>query len=473
MESVSTISLEEFDALINGSADSELSDADHEIGDDGEQAPPPPPPSPTAIKADLWTMRHAERLADRDDLKAPLSELDVNELADLHAITFEPEFAFAENPEAGIVATRSKWMQELAESSDFATLHNSTQGNLSLAEIAVCSIGKQWREYRAMVIQNPDAASNPISSMVSTANACREAAAEVGGAKEALSALGLGGGGGADGKIDPKAAAEMFKRIRKNRTLRRILELAGRYRRLAQTKQFAKQVHGIDDVVGIELAGDIGRLIPSELSQLSDEDLELDALRRIAERQAMCRNYRGLESVGKGPIVVCVDESGSMDGEPIQNAKAMALALAWVARHQKRWCALVGYSGGTEGTRIALPPDGWDMNALAEWLEHFYSGGTTMDVPLAELPTTYWDELQCPKGKTDVIIITDAIVDVPQPMELAFNQWKKREDVKALGIILGREAGDLAKVCDRTWCIRSLSLDDDGGSDVIGEVLSI
>ena len=106
--------------------------------------------------------------------------------------------------------------------------------------------------------------------------------------------------------------------------------------------------------------GDVGRLLPAELARLVVPELELDALRRIAERQAMCREHHAAEPVGKGPVIVCVDESGSMEGEKDHTAKALALALAWVARHQRRWCALVAYSGDTGERLLPLPPGRWD-----------------------------------------------------------------------------------------------------------------
>ena len=97
-------------------------------------------------------------------------------------------------------------------------------------------------------------------------------------------------------------------------------------------------------------------------------ELELDTLRRIAERQALCREHHAVEPVGKGPIIVSVDESGSMEGEKAHTAKALALALAWVARRQRRWCGLVAYSGDTGERLLALPPGRWDEARLMDWL---------------------------------------------------------------------------------------------------------
>ena len=198
------------------------------------------------------------------------------------------------------------------------------------------------------------------------------------------------GPGGAGEKRDPKAIAEAYKRVRNNPTLRRISELAGRFRRVAQSKQRMKTTHGFDDMVGVEPGGDIGRLLPHELAKLGVEDLELDTLRRIVERQALCREYAGCEPAGKGPIVITLDESGSMR-QKIDAAKGLALALAWIAKQQKRWCALVAYSGSTGERVLALPPGKWDDVKLCEWLVDFIGGGSEIDVPIAELPRMYAD----------------------------------------------------------------------------------
>src|SRR5262249_31742576 len=140
--------------------------------------------------------------------------------------------------------------------------------------------------------------------------------------------------------------------------------------------------------------------------------LEPDTLRRLVERQCMCRQQRSIEPVGKGPIIVCVDESGSMAGEKVHTAKALALALAWIARQQRRWCALVAYSGSSGERLLPLPPGRWDEVALAEWLCAFIGRGSNLDVPVREMPR-YYTQLKAPQGRTDVLFITDALCHIP------------------------------------------------------------
>jgi uncharacterized protein with von Willebrand factor type A (vWA) domain len=205
------------------------------------------------------------------------------------------------------------------------------------------------------------------------------------------------------------------------------------------------------------------------MAKLAMPEFEDDTLRRLVEKQVMCREYRATEPVGKGPIVVVVDESGSMHGEKIHTAKAMALAMAWIARQQRRWCALIAFAGGKEGRLLTLPPARWDENALADWLTAFLGGGTTCDVPLVELPNRYWKELACPPGITDILCVTDAILRVPAVVKDNFLRWKAQVKARMISLIINGRAGDLLAVSDEVHEVRSLAVDE----SAIERVLSL
>ena len=237
---------------------------------------------------------------------------------------------------------------------------------------------------------------------------------------------------------------------------------------MAQSKQRRKAIHGLDDVVGVEPGGDLARLLPYELAKLAFPELELDTLRRIVERQALCREYHATEPVGKGPIIISIDESGSMQGEKAHTAKALALALAWIARRQNRWCALVAYSGDSGERLLALPPGRWNEVALADWLSAFIGHGSDLDVPIRELPRMYAD-LKAPVGATDVILITDAQVRIPETIRASFLAWKAVAKVRVHSLVLNDNPGDLAGVSDEVHRVASL----DPSGDAVGRVLSV
>jgi uncharacterized protein with von Willebrand factor type A (vWA) domain len=297
-------------------------------------------------------------------------------------------------------------------------------------------------------------------------DAVEEATKEVQECKDTQAAFGIGPG--SEGTNDPKRIAQLFKQVRQSRDLRRICELAGRYRRLAQSKQRQKTWHGYDDMVGVCVDGDVGRLLPHELAMLDDPIFSDDAYRRLAERQMMCREYQGTEPVAKGPLLIVLDESMSMHGEKIHQAKALALALAWIAKKQNRWCALVAYSGDSGERILALSPGKWDEVALAYWLSKFIGGGSYLDLPLKELPQ-YYRDLACPPGKTDVIMVTDAIVQLTEPVKRKFLEWKMAVRAKVISVVVGSYGGPLAEISDQVHEQAKL----DVASEAVGAVLSV
>lgn len=437
--------------------------------------------SPTALKLDDWSLRRgaevfnaSERIKEMYEIPDEASgdrwsasdreKISAAELAtaDFHAAAFEPEPELAQHCKNERI---SRYMKNLMETPEFQALHSETMLDEMSSEIAAASFSEGWV---AMVAQEEpaDEFAKDMQCLKFAGQSLNEATEEIGELRDAQMAAGIGCGG--ESKLTPAEMKNAFKRVKDSEMLKRICQLAGRYRRFAQAQQRKKVMHGRDDVVGVELAGDLGRILPQELLALGDPDLELEAMRKLVEGQMFCREFRGLEGQAKGPIVVVVDESGSMDGMPIYTAKAMSLALYWIARHQKRWCCLVGFSGTSTGNYLVIPPNSPNAEAMFDWLEHFYGGGTVCDVPLIELPSK-WEALGCPKGKTDIICITDCGLSVPEETEKSFKAWKEREQVKLITIALGCDAGDMGLVSDKTHSVQSLGLEE----DAVAEALSI
>lgn len=461
-------------ALLNmlDTPDGAVAEPDLDLDDQG-QGREAAPPSPTALELDDWSLRRGREVLDASKRLQDVFDLGGTDwedrhqaalaTADFHSAAFEPAPQLAKRCKNERL---SRYMRQLFETPEFQALHAETQLDETASEIAAASFAEQWVQL-AKTDEPADEFKSDMQCLKAASQALGEAASSVSNLRDAQASLGLGAGSGGGG-LTSQALAAVFKRVQGSRALKRICELAGRYRRFAQAQQRKKTLHGRDDVVGVVLDGDVGRLLPHELAALDDPDLELDVMRRIVERQAMCRDHRGIEGKARGPIVVVVDESGSMNGEPIYTAKAMALALAWVARHQRRWCCLVGFSEGPHGTFCVIPPGKENPQELLAWLEHFYNGGTTLDVPLDVLPAK-WEELGCPKGKTDIVCITDAVVGVPDDMRDRFLAWKRQEQVKMITLVLNSDPGNIGQVSDRVHCVRSLSLEE----DAVGEALNV
>jgi uncharacterized protein with von Willebrand factor type A (vWA) domain len=426
---------------------------------------PARPGSPTALELDGWGLRRGrEVLTDSERLRQ--TGLDEHAAADMHGAAFEPDPRLREGCAD---PRRREFLAQLLQTPDYHALHQSTMLDATASAIAATAFAEQFaslrkEEEREDRGRGEDALGHEMATLRAVGRALNDASREVEECKEAAAAMGLGPG--APGSSDPRAVAALYRWVRNSPTLRRICELAGRYRRVAQSKQRRKVSHGLDDVVGVVPDGDPGRMLPHELAKLALPEFEDDTLRRLVERQVQCREYAGVEPVAKGPIIVSVDESGSMEGEKAHTAKALALALAWIARQQKRWCGLVAYSGDSGERLLALPPGRWDEAAVMDWLDCFLGRGSTLDVPVRELPD-YYQRLGAPAGQTDVILITDAICAVPAPLQQQFLAWKQRVQARVLSLIIESKPGDLEAVSDEVHLVGSLAVSEAGVESVL------
>jgi len=81
----------------------------------------------------------------------------------------------------------------------------------------------------------------------------------------------------------------------------------------------------------------------------------------------------------------------------------------------------------------------------------------------------YYAALGAPRGRTDVLFITDAVCRIPAQGVESFNAWKREVGATVSGLIIGDRAGDLVKVCDECH-----EVDGVHASDVsIGRLLSL
>jgi len=414
-----------------------------------------------AIEVDDWGNRRGSELLESSK-RLQMLRLPREAIIDFHAVAFEPD---PKLQPACVDESRLQFLQQLMETTEFQSLHASTQLHPCASEIAATAFAEQ---FAAQLKDEPtqDENEKEFSNLRAIGKALTQAEDEVELAFEAAAAFGMGKG--QPGSNDASRIGEIYKRVRSSKVLHSICNLAGRFRRLAQSKQRQKLKNGFDETVGLKTDSDLGRILPQELVALLDPVLEQDVLRRFIERQLWCMEFQGSEPFGKGPIIIVIDESGSMSGERNYASKALALALAWIARQQKRWCVLVAYSGDSGERILPLPVGKWDEELLMNWLEAFIGLGSDLDVPVKEMPRIY-SELKAPKGKTDLIFVTDAICKIHPKVVKHFQDWKKSVQARLITLVIDSEPGDLNEISDVVHQIKALAISETS----VGKVLSL
>ena len=147
-------------------------------------------------------------------------------------------------------------------------------------------------------------------------------------------------------KIPLRDQLSLAEKIASDKKMKEIADWAGRFKQIARKKQKSKNSESMERS-GVTLGNDIERLLPMELGLYMHPITKNDFLRRFVEGQTMQYEQKGREVLGKGPIVLCLDQSGSMQRLDTQS-KGFTLALMSIARKQRRDFCLILFSTRTQ-----------------------------------------------------------------------------------------------------------------------------
>lgn len=409
----------------------------------------------TELKLDQWSLRQGEDLL-QESFKLQQWALTSTEVADLYGIAFLPNLEFHEISQNQM---RRRFMEGLTQNPHFQVLKDNTKLNLIASQIAAIAFCSEFNALKGKVetslLKLPEPKSFNIECISIASKAAKLASKEVHDFAEVCEAFGLGVGG--PGKpLDTKDLSLLFKQFQSNPLIRRISQLAGCYKQVAKGCHIIPGKGGVDDFSGVVLGCELSRVLPPELLRIALPELEMDFLRRFAEGQLMIRDFESNDPAGLGPVVIVLDESGSMAGHKVEHAKAIALVFAWLARCQGRWCGLVSFSGGTGHSLLAVPPDTSKTSELLQWASSFIGGGSDQDLPVQEMPAIF-EEINGPEGKTDLVYISDAQLKISAKHAEAFLKWKVSVNAKLTSLVIGAEPGDLSIISDKVHLFEMLS----------------
>lgn len=236
--------------------------------------------------------------------------------------------------------------------------------------------------------------------------------------------------------------------LKQNESVRKLCELMGRLRKAQKSRKeqlidattsYTASVPDIDskeEIVGIELNNDLESVLPQELALLSDPDVSILFDLKFVEKRLMCFARQGFRSTEfeqttqmlvdvddedrMGPIILCIDTSGSMTGAPEYIAKALSLSLASTAAAQKRSCYLINFS--TAITTLDLtPPKG--LSDLLNFLSMSFHGGTDVAPALA---SGLQKMAEAEYENADLLVISDFVMpDLPERIVTACADQKE------------------------------------------------
>lgn len=254
-------------------------------------------------------------------------------------------------------------------------------------------------------------------------------------------------------KVPLREQISLAEKIAHNAKMKQIAEWAGRFKQIARKKQKSKHDESIERS-SVTLGNEIDRILPMELAMYSNSATKNDFLRRFAEGEVMQYEQKGKEQLGKGPIVLCLDQSGSMANLDTQS-KGFALALMSIARRQRRDFALILFSNKInthlyERGKIST-------KAMVKLAQTFLNGGTNFERPLKEsLEVINKNRFK----NADVIFVTDGEDNVSGTFLNRFDEKKKEKKFNVLSLVIGGRDRTVKQFSDKV--IRIKSFNDEG-----------
>ena len=216
--------------------------------------------------------------------------------------------------------------------------------------------------------------------------------------------FGRGGGPGARQRIEdrflkhiPQSLLELAKLI--GRTGNDSLETTGTFLTAAKS-----------DIAGITIGNELSCVLPSELALLASRATENIFLNNFVSRRlqifsSASKSQKPGRTQNEGPIIICLDTSGSMTGEPVIMAKALTMALCIIAQRRKRKLIIVKYSSSHDS--LVVNRFSRQKEEVSQFLSTFEMGGNNENEMFRWLFSDLLPTVDTDFASADVLCITD------------------------------------------------------------------
>ncbi|WP_457564341.1 VWA domain-containing protein [Caminibacter sp.] len=287
-----------------------------------------------------------------------------------------------------------------------------------------------------------------------------------------------------DGNLNEKDFQEILRwaeYIENNKNVKNLCDLLGRlkkasrlkYREMIKTQveiQTSKKFFtSKNEISGLMLDNNIEYALPFELALLNDAENSLVFDKKFVERSLLCFDSKTITEVERevikykeieeevekseeeklGPMVLCVDTSGSMQGEPENIAKAVTLTIASKAKEQKRDCFLINFSTSIEVFDFS---DDLGLKELVTFLKKSFNGGTDI-APALEFAVKKLQEEKYKNG--DLLVISDfCMEDIGNELKEQIRLLKKQKN-RFYSLVIGSYHKSINSIFDKEWIFKN------------------
>lgn len=211
------------------------------------------------------------------------------------------------------------------------------------------------------------------------------------------------------------------------------------------------------DIWGITVGNDLNALLPIELAHCADNELEdlfvykyltnkLQTFRYKSEIMQPARRLETKPAKRKGPMVVCLDTSGSMAGKPEKIAHSLLIKILEIADRQQRSCYLIAFS-------VSINPI--DIRKERARLLEFFSKTACGDTDATRMLQATFRLLRSSKDymNADVLWVSDFKIPLSTSELIDKMQEFREADTHFYGLQIGIADNEWAPFFDRIYRI--------------------
>lgn len=282
---------------------------------------------------------------------------------------------------------------------------------------------------------------------------------------DALAMCGAGTGDGAGMNVDDlDSRMEMARMIRENHQVREALKLVGKFRNLAvQASDSEIQTRGVN-VAKISLGNDLERVLPSRLVELEHPVLKLNFLKDYTERRLPIYAPDEEPQDIFGPLVFCIDKSGSMAGQRTSWAIAFTLGAILIAQRDNRPFYAITFSDTMADLRKFDLTNGSSKEIIAFAMDRTGGGGTNFDLPINMACETI-EKIE-KFSKADIVFVTDGWCSIPNTAQIKSRCAAKKIRFYTV-YVHGSTCPDLEKLSNKSWRLEDMLNDDKKDSEIV------
>lgn len=235
----------------------------------------------------------------------------------------------------------------------------------------------------------------------------------------------------------------LVNEMMRNRHIKDVLKKLGKGK-LEKSEKSKNKVAKInrDEIFGITKSNNLARILPSELLNLEDESLKYLFYSKYLENRLLTYEIKGKNEIekdeieekisNKGPIVVCLDTSGSMKGTPLQRAKALVLAIIKMLRDENRELYIILFGAKEQYQEISIKDESQIADAI-KFLKKGYDGGTDFETPLKRAVEIISEKEDY--DKADILMVTDGACKISFTFKRFLRDEKERLKFKIYTVL--------------------------------------